>query len=134
MKVKLMTAYAGVGDIGNFAETYETTESAEKKILRLARKPILVRVSGDSMEPRFKQGNLLLFDEIIEENVFSQLQLCKTDTIIFCIYRCEFLIKQLNISQPVPVLYSYNANYKPIPITEFNDLQIIGVFVEKFKD
>ena len=79
---------------------------------------IVVRVSGDSMEPDYLDGNMVLVQTDTDLNI--------GDVGIF-ILDGEGYIKKLGDSE----LISVNPEYEPIPITPNNELRIIGKVIGK---
>ena len=79
---------------------------------------IVVRVSGDSMEPDYLDGNMVLVQTDTDLNI--------GDVGIF-ILDGEGYIKKLGDSE----LISVNPEYKPIPITPNNELRVIGKVIGK---
>jgi phage repressor protein C with HTH and peptisase S24 domain len=104
---------------------YETTDLAEKRILRLAKKPVLIRAAGDSMLPAFRSGDLLLFDFCLDNLTNSN--------VIAGYYNDVGLIKVYFANAGAVSLFSYNVEYTPISITNFDNFEIIAKFVSIFK-
>ena len=113
MKIALMPTSAGTGnylDDENFTET-EVYEPVPEKA------DFGVYLDGDSMEPRFKNGQLIWIE--------------KTDTLesgdigLFFYDGMTFFKKLLN-KETGSFLISLNPKYKPIPVTDLSDFKIFG--------
>ena len=75
-----------------------------------------VRVSGDSMMPRFVDQQIIF--------VHEQLTLDEGEIGIFCLNNNAYL-KKLGRG----CLISLNSDYEPIPLGEFDDLRVLGKVV-----
>ena len=113
MKIALMPTSAGTGnylDDENFAET-EVFEPVPEKA------DFGVYLDGDSMEPRFKNGQLIWIEktETLESG----------DIGLFFYDGMTFFKKLLN-KETGTFLISLNPKYKPIPVTDLSDFKIFG--------
>jgi len=100
---------------GNFldGDSYEDIE-ADKTVPDAA--DFAVRVSGDSMTPRFVDGQIIF--------IKGQNWLDVGEIGIFALNGDSF-VKKLGQGE----LVSLNARYKPIPVGEFDDLRVFGKVV-----
>ena len=113
MKIALMPTSAGTGnylDDENFTET-EVYEPIPEKA------DFGVYLDGDSMEPRFKNGQLIWIEktETLESG----------DIGLFFYDGMTFFKKLLN-KETGTFLISLNPKYKPIPVTDLSDFKIFG--------
>ena len=113
MKIALMPTSAGTGnylDDENFTEM-EVYEPVPKKA------DFGVYLDGDSMEPRFKNGQLIWIEktDILESG----------DIGLFFYDGMTFFKKLLN-KESGTFLISLNPKYKPIPVTDMTDFKIFG--------
>ncbi len=113
MKIALMPTSAGTGnylDDENFTET-EVYEPVPEKA------DFGVYLDGDSMEPRFKNGQLIWIEktETLESG----------DIGLFFYDGMTFFKKLLN-KETGTFLISLNPKYKPIPVTDLSDFKIFG--------
>ena len=113
MRIALMPTSAGTGnylDDENFTET-EVYEPVPEKA------DFGVYLDGDSMEPRFKSGQLIWIEktETLESG----------DIGLFFYDGMTFFKKLLN-KETGTFLISLNPKYKPIPVTDLSDFKIFG--------
>ena len=113
MRIALMPTSAGTGnylDDENFTET-EVYEPVPEKA------DFGVYLDGDSMEPRFKNGQLIWIEktETLESG----------DIGLFFYDGMTFFKKLLN-KETGTFLLSLNPKYKPIPVTDLSDFKIFG--------
>lgn len=113
MRIALMPTSAGTGnylDDENFTET-EVYEPVPEKA------DFGVYLDGDSMEPRFKNGQLIWIEktETLESG----------DIGLFFYDGMTFFKKLLN-KETGTFLISLNPKYKPIPVTDLSDFKIFG--------
>ena len=113
MRIALMPTSAGTGnylDDENFTET-EVYEPVPEKA------DFGVYLDGDSMEPRFKNGQLIWIEktETLESG----------DIGLFFYDGMTFFKKLLN-KETGTFLISLHPKYKPIPVTDLSDFKIFG--------
>lgn len=83
------------------------------------------RAKGKSMvNAGIEDGDLLVIDRSIEP---------KDGKIILCYINGEFTVKQLSIKDNIITLNSYNANYPPIQIANFDDFSVWGIVTHIIK-
>ena len=133
MTVAYMPAAAGTGNWLDDTETYETVSFPEDEVPKEAE--LGVRISGDSMEPAYHDGQIVWVQKCTELNV--------GEVGIF-LYDEQAFIKQYGEQEPAddvkelytdsygtvrrqPVLYSCNAaKYRPIVVSPYNPFRIFG--------
>ena len=80
----------------------------------------LVRADGDSMEPEIRDGDLV---------ICKSQKYADDGDIVICTYNELAMIKRLRkLEKKQAVLESINPEYKPIIVSDLNDLFIEGVF------
>ena len=80
----------------------------------------LVRADGDSMEPEIRDGDLV---------ICKSQKYADDGDIVICTYNELAMIQRLRkLEQKQAVLESINPEYKPIIVSDLNDLFIEGVF------
>lgn len=137
MRVKILTAYCGAGvECEKLFDYVEISDMDLKRKIRMCNEPLLVKVVGNSMLPVFHENDLLLFDEKV-----TQID----GSILLVNYNGELMIKRIGSSKPLVglnqinnqnvgiVLYSYNHEYKPIAVSNFDVLVIIAKFNSVFQ-
>ena len=83
------------------------------------------KVKGDSMtKAGIDNGDLLVIDRSLEPS---------NNKIAVCYVDGEFTVKRIKIEEKVCWLIAENDNYKPIRVTEQNDLIIWGILVHVVK-
>ncbi|MCR4947269.1 MAG: XRE family transcriptional regulator [Lachnospiraceae bacterium] len=113
MKIALMPTSAGTGnylDDENFTET-EIYEPVPEKA------DFGVYLDGDSMEPRFKNGQLIWIE---------QTETLESGDIGLFFYNGMTFFKKLLNKETGTFLISLNPKYKPIPVTDLSDFKIYG--------
>ena len=79
-----------------------------------------VRLAGDSMEPRFVNG----------QTVWARpAQTANNGDIVLCVLNEQGYCKKLRMDEQGAALISLNKKYAPIPIREEDDLRIAGIVV-----
>lgn len=97
----------------------ENRISLDKTLVKNKEATFYARVSGKSMiNAGLDDGDLLVVDRSLE---------AENGKIVVCFIDGEFTVKRLQAKKNKLFLMPENANYKPIEITEANDLQIWGV-------
>ena len=113
MRIALMPTSAGTGnylDDENFTET-EVYEPVPEKA------DFGVYLDGDSMEPRFKNGQLIWIE---------QTETLESGDIGLFFYDGMTFFKKLLNKETGTFLISLNPKYKPIPVTDLSDFKIFG--------
>ena len=113
MKIALMPTSAGTGnylDDENFTET-EVYEPVPEKA------DFGVYLDGDSMEPRFKNGQLIWIEKT---------ETLESGDIGLFFYDGMTVFKKLLNKETGTFLISLNPKYKPIPVTDLSDFKIFG--------
>ena len=80
---------------------------------------VVVRVQGDSMYPRFLDGDLVLVDTTQKKPRSGQ--------VVVALYRGETTMKRYRRIRGAPVLMPDNPDHKPMEIEEASDLVVLGV-------
>lgn len=91
---------------------------------------LLVKVSGNSMEPTFSDGNILMFKKIKNTDEIQD------NKIIVCRVDGGLKVKRYKDMGHYKLLLSDNFNYEhqenmPIPIDENRDFEILGRYVSR---
>jgi phage repressor protein C with HTH and peptisase S24 domain len=113
MRIALMPTSAGTGnylDDENFTET-EVYEPVPEKA------DFGVYLDGDSMEPRFKNEQLVWIEKT---------DALESGEIGLFFYDGKTFFKKLLNKDTGTFLVSLNPKYKPIPVTDLNNLKIFG--------
>ena len=93
--------------------------SLDKELVQNENATFYARVRGNSMiDANIEDGDLLVIDRSIES---------RDGKIAVCMLDGEFTIKRLKVEQDCMYLMPENNNYKPIKVTEENELIIWGI-------
>ncbi|UMB61837.1 translesion error-prone DNA polymerase V autoproteolytic subunit [Lutibacter sp. A80] len=93
--------------------------SLDKELVQNENATFYARVRGNSMvDANIEDGDLLVIDRSIET---------RDGKIAVCMLDGEFTIKRLKVEQDCMYLMPENSNYKPIKVTEENELIIWGI-------
>jgi phage repressor protein C with HTH and peptisase S24 domain len=84
-----------------------------------------VRVKGDSMEPEFAEGDIIILDPHVKPN--------SGDYVIIRNDEGEATLKQLKQYGQTQVLHPLNPKYSDIELSEKHEYVIVGKVVEKKK-
>ena len=132
--MKTMTIPMTVPMIENVACGYESfineteyvvkTERELRRILR-AKKPLLIKVSGESMLPKFNPNDIILTDMSLNE-------LCNGNVVAVS-HNNVGMLKVFQSAVNTITLFSYNEAYKPIIINKYDEFQIISRYICMFK-
>ena len=79
-----------------------------------------VRLAGDSMTPRFTDGQIVWA---------RRRDTAESGEIILCYYDGQSYCKKLRIRDDQPELVSLNPRYQPIPVQPEAEFRIFGVVV-----
>ena len=82
-------------------------------------------VEGDSMEPEFREGDIIVVDPYKKQEQNDYLVVCNADY--------EATLKQLKKYGKTRVLHPLNPKYDDIELMKDGGHQLIGVVVEKRK-
>jgi DNA polymerase V len=82
---------------------------------------VVVRVNGDSMHPRFLDGDLVLVDTTRRKP--------RSGEAIIALFQGETTFKRYRIVHRQPVLVPDNPNFPPMEIADAGELQVLGVVV-----
>ena len=99
--------------------------SIDQEVVRNEEATFYARVSGESMQGAgLDDGDLLVIDRSLEP---------QDDKIAVCFIDGSFTVKRLKVDVNCVYLMSENKNYKPIKVTEGDELLIwgIGTYVVK---
>jgi SOS-response transcriptional repressor LexA len=97
--------------------------SGEYRVLHhLARdNKVVVRVRGESMRPRFLDGDLVLVDTARTKP--------RSGEAIIALFRGETTFKRYRVVHRQPVLMPDNPDFPPLEISDPDDLRVLGVVV-----
>lgn len=97
----------------------EVRISLDKELVKNEDATFYARVRGNSMiDANIEDGDLLVIDRSIES---------RNGKIAVCMIDGEFTIKRLKVEKECVYLMPENKNYKPIKVTEENELIIWGI-------
>jgi repressor LexA len=82
---------------------------------------VVVRVRGDSMYPRFLDGDLVLVD--------TSRSKPRSGEAIIALFRGETTFKRFRILHRQPVLVPDNPSFPPLEIADLDELQVLGVVI-----
>lgn len=101
-------------------ETARIVNPAARKAQKAGWK--VVRVVGDSMEPTFFNGDLVLVEPS------SDMSMVKPKEVVYCLLNGEPQIKEWRDAKGRKTLMPHNLeDHSPIPITEEDDLVLLGI-------
>lgn len=107
------------------ADFEEERISLDQFLIKNSETTFFAKASGDSMiKAGISDGDLLVIDRSLE---------AKNNTIAVCYIDGEFTVKRLKVNKEKIYLQPENDNYKPIEITEENELVIWGVITYVIK-
>tara|TARA_R110001583_G_scaffold122337_1_gene273626 strand:- start:9180 stop:9629 length:450 start_codon:yes stop_codon:yes gene_type:complete len=93
--------------------------SLDKELIKNEEATFYARVRGNSMiDANIEDGDLLVIDRSIET---------RNGKIAVCMIDGEFTIKRLKVEKNCMYLMPENKNYKPIKVTEENELIVWGI-------
>ncbi|WP_456422280.1 LexA family protein [Lutibacter sp.] len=93
--------------------------SLDKELVKNEDATFYARVRGNSMiDANIEDGDLLVIDRSIET---------RNGKVAVCMIDGEFTIKRLKVEKDCVYLMPENKNYKPIKVTEENELIIWGI-------
>ena len=93
--------------------------SIDQEVVRNEEATFYARVSGESMQGAgLDDGDLLVIDRSLEP---------ENDKIAVCFIDGSFTVKRLKVDVNCVYLMSENKNYKPIKVTEGDELLIWGI-------
>ena len=93
--------------------------SLDRELVKNEESTFYARVSGDSMiEAGLDDGDLLVIDRSLEP---------QNDKIAVCFIDGSFTVKRLKVDVDCVYLMSENKNYKPIKVSEGDELLIWGI-------
>ena len=93
--------------------------SIDQEVVRNEEATFYARVSGESMQGAgLDDGDLLVIDRSLEP---------ENDKIAVCFIDGSFTVKRLKVDVDCVYLMSENKNYKPIKVTEGDELLIWGI-------
>ena len=76
------------------------------------------RVSGQSMEPHMRDGDILMVDKSIEP---------KVGKVVIAAINCEMTVKRLSVVDGQMTLTADNPNYPDVKVGDFDESMIWGV-------
>lgn len=100
-------------------------ERVPKIFLEGVRRPMIIRVAGDSMAPNLTDGDRLIVDQTSE---------VANDAVAAVYYNGSFLVKRLRIGYMEITLVSDNSKYKPIKPCGDDIFYIIGKAIRVVKE
>ncbi|MEK9755419.1 MAG: translesion error-prone DNA polymerase V autoproteolytic subunit [Bacteroidota bacterium] len=97
----------------------ESRISIEKVVIKNKESTFYAKVSGDSMKDAgLNDGDILVIDRSEE---------LKNNKIAVCYLNGDFTVKRVKIEKKAVYLIPENKNYKPIKVTEENELIVWGI-------
>ncbi|WP_298287108.1 translesion error-prone DNA polymerase V autoproteolytic subunit [uncultured Lutibacter sp.] len=97
----------------------EVRISLDKELVKNEAATFYARARGNSMiDAHIEDGDLLVIDRSIE---------ARNDKIAICMIDGEFTVKRLKVDSDCIYLLAENKNYKPIKVTEENELIVWGI-------
>jgi len=97
----------------------EVRISLDRELVKNEDATFYARVRGNSMiDANIEDGDLLVIDRSIES---------RNGKVAVCMIDGEFTIKRLKVEKDCVFLMPENKNYKPIKVTEENELIIWGI-------
>jgi DNA polymerase V len=99
--------------------------SLDEKFLKNSNSTFFVRASGDSMSPEIKEKDILIVDRSIEPT---------HNSIVAVFFNGNPICKRIVFRYPKKILTSFNSKYKPIEVSDEDDLQIFGVVIGLARD
>ena len=97
----------------------EVRISLDKELIKNEAATFYARVRGNSMvDAHIEDGDLLVIDRSIE---------ARNNKIAICMIDGEFTVKRLKVDSDCIYLLAENKNYKPIKVTEENELIVWGI-------
>ena len=133
MAVACMPAAAGTGNCLDDTEAYDSMSFPADEIPKGAE--LGIRISGDSMEPAFHDGQIVWVQKCSELNVGEVGIFLYDDQAYIKIYGDrkpaedlrELFTDSYGVMRRQPVLYSFNsARYSPIVISPYSPFRIFG--------
>ncbi|WP_291801507.1 LexA family transcriptional regulator [Lutibacter sp.] len=104
----------------------EVRISLDKELIKNEDATFYARVRGNSMiDANIEDGDLLVIDRSIEN---------RNGKIAVCMIDGEFTIKRLKVEKECVYLMPENKKYKPIKVTEDNELIIWGIVTYVIKE
>jgi repressor LexA len=106
---------------GGWSAHVAETDTEYRVLRHLARHDgfVVVRVEGDSMYPRFLDGDLVLVDTTQKKPRSGQ--------VVVALYRGQTTMKRYRRIRGAPVLMPDNPDHKPMEIEDPGDLVVLGV-------
>ena len=97
----------------------ESRNSIEKVVIKNKESTFYAKVSGDSMKDAgLNDGDILVIDRSEE---------LKNNKIAVCYLNGDFTVKRVKIEKKAVYLIPENKKYKPIKVTEENELIVWGI-------
>ena len=106
----------------DFAENYL---SLDEKFMRNKEACFFIRSSGDSMEPKIFENDILIVDCSIRP---------KSESIVAVYLNHNPICKQLIQKDKQIILRSFNSQYKDIIVTEDDEFQVFGTVIGLARD
>ncbi len=126
---KLELPYVDVGISAGFPspadDFIELTIDLNKELIKHRDSTFFAKVKGNSMKNAgIFDGDLLIIDKSLEPQD-GKIAICQIDG--------EFTVKRIKKEKEVVWLIAENEEYKPIKVTEENELMIWGIVIHSIK-
>ncbi len=112
---------------GNWQEICDTSmgDDYEEYVNTDTKGTFALRVRGDSMEPEFHDGDIIVINPYLKQE--------HNDYVVVCNEEGEATFKQLKKYGKIRVLHPLNPKYDDIELNREIEYRIIGVVLEKMK-
>ena len=112
---------------GNWQEICDTSQEDdyEEYVKTDTKGTFALRVRGDSMEPEFHDGDIIIINPYLKQE--------HNDYIVVCNEEGEATFKQLKKYGKIRVLHPLNPKYDDIELSKDIEYRIVGVVLEKKK-
>lgn len=126
---ELELPYVDVGISAGFPspadDFIELTIDLNRELIKHKDSTFFAKVKGDSMKNAgIFDGDLLIIDKSLEPQD-GKIAICQIDG--------DFTVKRIKIENEVVWLIAENEDYKPIKVTEENELMIWGIVIHSIK-
>jgi SOS-response transcriptional repressor LexA len=110
---------------GHWREVAEPTADYDEYVETDSNGGFALRVRGDSMEPEFHEGDIIIVNPALKQEHNDYLVVSNEDG--------EATFKQLKKYGKTRVLHPLNPKYEDIELTRATEYRVIGVVIEKKK-
>lgn len=123
--VPLYASRLACGLFGISEDFVEEHLSLDQRYIKHPNSTFFIRASGDSMNPKIEDGDILVVDSSLEPG---------HNSIVAVHYNGNPLCKKLVFRYPQKRLVSLNLKYKPILVSDNDQLDFFGVVTAVIKD